>query len=88
MSKEQQTTEAEGFVDRFLSSDFVTTTKVLAKTGRDLSIIFVPIAVATYLLHTQSDRIVLGIGVALALFGVFSTAKIAYLYERKNLKRR
>lgn len=80
--------KAEGIVDRFLASDFVTTVKIVSLTAKDLILIFVPFAVATYLLHTQSDKIVLGLGIAIGIVGLVNTAKLAYLYERKTFKRR
>lgn len=88
MSKEQQTKEAEGIVDRFLASEFVANVKIVGRTIVDLITIFVPFAVATYLLHTQEDKLVLAIGVALGLFGFVTTVKLAYGYESRTKKRR
>lgn len=88
MSKEQQNKEAEGIVDRFLASEFVAKATVILLTARDLILIFVPFGVATYLLHTQSDRIVLGLGVAIGIFGFVNTVKLAYGYESRSKKRR
>lgn len=82
MSKEQLNKEAEGIVDRFLESEFVAKVKLIAYTVRDLLIIFVPLGVTTYLFHTQEDRIVLGIGVAIGLAGVLNIIKLAYGYEK------
>ena len=89
MSKEQLTEEkAEGIVDRFLASDLVANVKVVALTARDLIVIFVPFAIATYLLHTQADRLVLALGVALGLVGFANTVKLAYSYERRSKRRK
>ncbi len=76
--------KAEGIVDRFVASDFVGNVKLVALTARDLIVIFVPFAIATYILHTQADRLVLGLGVALALVGIVNTAKLAYGYEKNS----
>lgn len=84
MSKAQQTKEAEGIVDRFLASDFIAKVTIIGLTVRDLILIFVPFGVATYILHTQADRIVLGIGVAIGLYGFINTVKLAYGYESRN----
>ena len=82
MSKENINEKAEGIVDRFLASELVAKTKLIGLTIRDLIIIFIPFGVATYLLHTQEDRIVLGLGVAIGLAGVLNTIKLAYGYEK------
>lgn len=90
MSKEQNNQEkAEGIVDRFLASDLVANVKLGAYTVKDLLLIFVPFAVAIYILHTQSDRIVLAVGVAIALVGLGNTVKLAFSYEKlSNAKKR
>lgn len=90
MSKEQNNQEkAEGIVDRFLASDLVANLKLGALTVKDLLLIFVPFAVAIYILHTQSDKIVLAVGVAIALVGFGNTVKLAFSYEKlSNAKKR
>lgn len=89
MSKEVKNLEkAEGIVDRFLASNVVATTKLVALTVRDLILIFVPFAVTTYLFHTQEDKLVLAIGVATGIYGFVNTAKLAYGYEKRSSKRR
>lgn len=89
MSKEQNNQEkAEGIVKGFLASDFVATVTVVSLTIRDLVLIFVPFAIATYLLHTQEDKLVLALGVAIGLVGFANTVKLAYSYERRSKKRR
>jgi len=92
MSKEQQVTEekAEGIVDRFLASDFVTNVKLVARTAKRVILIVVPLGIATYLLHTQTDKLVLALGVALGLVGVLNILTTAYTAEKpsKPSKRR
>jgi len=89
MSKEQQTNEkAEGIVKNFLSGKIYHKISVIFLTVRDLITIFVPFGVATYILHTQVDRLVLGLGVAIGLFGFVTTVKLAYGYENRTKKRR
>lgn len=87
MSKEQQLEEkAGGIVDRFLASDFVTNVKLVARTAKRITLIVVPLAIATYLLHSQSDRIVLGLGVAIALVGLLNIFTTAYTAEKLSTK--
>ena len=88
MSKQTNKEKAENIVDRFLASDFIATVKVLALTLGDLILIFVPFGIATYLLHTQEDKLVLALGVAIGLVGFANTVKLAYSYERRSKKRR
>lgn len=83
MSKEQQLEEkAEGIVDRFLASDFVTNVKLLARTAKRVILIVVPLGIATYLLHTQADKLVLALGVALGLVGVLNILTTTYTAEK------
>lgn len=88
MSKEQINEKAEGIVDRFLASGLVAKVVLVAKTVRTLVLIVVPFGVAYYLLETQEDRLVLGLGVAIALFGAINLVKTAYRAEAKSTKRR
>lgn len=83
MSKNTTTKkEAEGIVDRFLASEFVAKVKVIAFTARDLVLIYVPFGIATYLLHTQEDQIVRGLGIGIGLIGVVTTIKLAYGFNK------
>lgn len=82
MSKEEQTQEAEGIVKNFLASEFVANVKLVAKTAKRVILIVVPLGIATYLLHSQSDRIVLGLGVAIALVGLLNIFTTAYTAEK------
>jgi len=92
MSKEQQVTEdkAEGIVDRFLASGFVANVKLVALTAKRVILIVVPLGISTYLLHTQADKLVLALGVALGLVGVLNILTTAYTAEKlaKPSKRR
>lgn len=88
MSKEQLNEKAEGIVDRFLASEFVAKVKVIALTVKDLVLIFVPFGIATYILHTQADKVVVALGVAIALIGFANTVKLAYAYENRSRKKR
>lgn len=91
MSKEQQLNEkAEGIVDRFLASGFVANVKLVALTAKRVILIVVPLGIATYLLHTQTDKLVLALGVALGLVGVLNILTTAYTAEKpsKPSKRR
>lgn len=63
------------------SFDYVGNAKLAYRTIRDLVLVFVPFALAWYVLATQSDRIVRGIGVALALWSIFEIVKLAYRLE-------
>ena len=83
MSKEQQLNEkAEGIVSNFLASGFVANVKLVARTAKRVILIVVPLGIATYLLHTQADKLVLGLGVALALVGVLNIVTTAYTAEK------
>lgn len=87
MSKEQQLEEkAEGIVDRFLASDFVTNVKLVALTAKRVILIVVPLGIATYLLHTQEDKLVLALGVAIGLIGVLNILTTAYTAEKLSTK--
>lgn len=88
MSKEQLTEKAEGIVDRFLASDFVAKVVILSKTVRTLVLIVVPFALAYYLVDTQSDRLVVALGYAIAIVGVVNLVKTAYRAETKPTKRK
>jgi len=82
MSKEQQTEKAEGIVKNFLASEFVANVKLVAKTTKRVILIVVPLGIATYLLHSQSDQIVLALGVAIGLVGVLNILTTAYTAEK------
>lgn len=87
MSKEQQLEEkAEGIVDRFLASDFVTNVKLVARTAKRVILIVVPLGIATYLLHTQTDKLVLALGVAIGLVGVLNILTTTYTAEKLSTK--
>lgn len=88
MSKEQLNEKAEGIVSNFLASEFVAKVKVLALTVKDLVLIFVPFGIATYILHTQADKVVIVLGVAIGVIGFVNTVKLAYSYENRSRKRR
>lgn len=88
MSKEQLNERAEGIVKNFLATKFVANVILTAKTVRTLVLIVVPSGVAYYLLETQEDRLVLGLGVAIALFGAINLVKTALRAETKSTKRR
>ena len=91
MSKEQLIEEkAEGIVDRFLASGFVANVKLVALTAKRVILIVVPLGISTYLLHTQADKLVLALGVALGLVGVLNILTTAYTAEKlsKPSKRR
>jgi hypothetical protein len=85
MSKEQLNEKAEGIVDNFLASKFVTNVKLVALTIRTLVLIVVPLVVAGYLYQTQTDKVVLGLAIAIAIFGGLNLVKLAFGYE--NLAR-
>ena len=86
MSNKQE--EAEKITDRILASGFIATSKVVYNTAKNQISIFVPLSIATYILHTQSDRLVLGIGVALGLYGLGVSLKTSYDLEKRRSKRR
>ena len=87
MSKEQQLEEkAEGIVDRFLASDFVANVKLVARTAKRVILIVVPLGISTYLLHTQTDKLVLALGVALGLVGILNILTTAYTAEKLATK--
>ncbi len=76
-TKKQNTKEkAENIVDNFLSSQFVLSTILVLKIAKELAQIYVPLAVAVYILHTQSDKFILGLGVASALLSFVNTFKV------------
>lgn len=78
MSKENINKEAEEVVEKFLDKPFVKNVGLGLKTVVPLAGIYIPLGLSTYILHTQDDRIVLGIGVALGLLGVVNTIKTAF----------
>lgn len=86
MSKEQLNQEAEGIVDRFLASDFVANVKLVALTAKRVILIVVPLGIATYLLHTQTDKLVLALGVAIGLVGVLNILTTAFTAEKLSTK--
>lgn len=87
MSKEQQLNEqAEGIVNRFLASGFVANVKLVALTAKRVILIVVPLGIATYLLHTQADRLVLALGVALGIVGILNILTTAYTAEKLATK--
>lgn len=87
MSKEQLIEEkAEGIVNRFLASDFVTNVKLVSRTAKRVILIVVPLGISTYLLHTQADKLVLALGVALGLVGVLNILTTAYTAEKLATK--
>lgn len=88
MSKENLNEKAEGIVKNFLASDFVNNVKIVARTAKRVTLIVVPLAIATYLLHTQSDQIVRALGVAIGLVGVLNILTTAYSAEKRSTKRR
>jgi hypothetical protein len=90
MSKENINQEAEGIVARFLASDLVANVKLFALTTRRIILVVVPLAIATYLLHTQEDKLVLALGVAIGLVGLLNIVTTAYTAEKlsKPSKRR
>lgn len=86
MSKENINQEAEGIVDRFLASDFVANVKLVALTAKRVILIVVPLGIATYLLHTQTDKLVLALGVAIGLVGVLNIFTTAFTAEKLSTK--
>jgi hypothetical protein len=82
MSKEQINDKAEGIVKNFLASEFVANVKLVAKTAKRVILIVVPLGIATYLLHSQSDRIVLALGIAIGLVGVLNILTTSYHAEK------
>jgi hypothetical protein len=88
MSKEQLNEKAEGIVKNFLATKFVSNVVLTAKTVRTLVLIVVPTGIAYYLVTTQEDRLVLGLAVAIAIFGAINLVKTAYRAEIKSSKRR
>lgn len=86
MSKENINQEAEGIVDRFLASGFVANVKLVAGTSKRVILIVVPLGISTYLLHTQADKLVLALGVALGLVGVLNILTTAFTAERLSTK--
>jgi hypothetical protein len=86
MSKENINQEAEGIVDRFLASDFVASVKLVALTAKRVILIVVPLGIATYLLHTQADKLVLALGVAIGLVGVLNILTTAFTAEKLSTK--
>lgn len=90
MSKENINQEAEGIVARFLASDLVANVKLFALTAKRIILVVVPLAIATYLLHTQEDKLVLALGVAIGLVGLLNIVTTAYTAEKlsKPSKRR
>jgi hypothetical protein len=87
MSKEQLIEEkAEGIVNRFLASDFVANVKLVSRTAKRVILIVVPLGISTYLLHTQADKLVLALGVALGLVGVLNILTTAYTAEKLATK--
>ena len=86
MSKENINEEAEGIVSRFLASDFVTNVKLVARTAKRVILIVVPLGIATYLLHTQEDKLVLALGVAIGLVGVLNILTTAFTAEKLSTK--
>ena len=86
MSKENINQEAEGIVDRFLASGFVANVKLVAGTTKRVILIVVPLGISTYLLHTQNDKLVLALGVALGLVGVLNILTTAFTAEKLATK--
>ncbi len=86
MSKENINQEAEGIVDRFLASGFVANVKLVAGTSKRVILIVVPLGISTYLLHTQADKLVLALGVALGLVGVLNILTTAFTAEKLATK--
>lgn len=75
--------KTKSVVKAVTSFDYVGNAKLAVRTVRDLLLIFVPSLLAAYVLITQSDRIVRGIGVALALWGFAEVVKLAFRFERQ-----
>lgn len=73
--------KTKSIIKAVTSFDYVGNAKLAYRTVRDLVMVFVPFVLAWYVLATQSDRIVRGIGVALALWSVFEVAKLAFRLE-------
>lgn len=67
---------AENIVDNFLASKFVVSTILVLKVAKELAQIYVPLGVAVYILHTQNDKFILGLGVASALLSFVNTFKV------------
>lgn len=92
MSKENtnQKEVAEGIVDRFLARPTVVKATLALRTLKPLAYIYIPLGLATYILHSQSDKIVLAIGVALGLLSIVNTSKTAFSSVKlaTNSKRR
>lgn len=78
--------KAENIVDNFLASKFVVSTILVLKVAKELAQIYVPLGVAVYILHTQNDKFILGLGVASALLSLVNTFKvvIASVVQNKN----
>jgi len=88
MSEEQLNEQAEGIVSNFLASSFVTNVKLIALTVRTLALVVVPVVIAGYLYQTQTDKVVLGLAVAIALFGIVNLVKLAFGFERSKTSKK
>lgn len=67
---------AENIVDNFLASKFVISTILVLKITKELAQIYIPLGVAGYILRTQDDRFIVGLGVASALLSFVNTFKV------------
>lgn len=78
MSKENTTKKAEEIVDGFFDKPFFKNAGLGFRTLKPLAEIYVPLGLATYILHTQDDKVILAIGVALGLLSIVNTIKVAF----------
>lgn len=90
MSKEQKTNkeEAATFVDNFLAKQWVQNTGCGLKASLRIAQVLAPSALAYYLIYKYDDKIVIGLGVASALYALASLARTAYTAEKNTKKRR
>lgn len=76
MSELNNKEQAESIVNRFLESNLVANVVFYGTIAKVLAEIYVPLGVAGYILRTQNDKLVLGLGVAFALLSVVNTFKV------------
>lgn len=89
MSKDKVKAKAEAKVDNFMDTRFMYECRVVWGTLKSLLTIYVPLALSVYILHTNQDKLVMGLGVAAGLLSLVNTVKCVWLSVRlKTSKKR
>lgn len=80
--------QAEQTVDRWLDSSFMGHVNLFWRTLQRVAVIYGPLSLGVYLVHTHTDRIVIGVGVAFCIISTVNTVNAAYTAEARAKKPR